>query len=130
MALDRIVEIGDGKAVAVRNVPATLAVFDTHFPNKPVLPGVLILGSIARLASLLAADATGSTGWLLASAGRVRYRHFVAPGDELELAVQLVRSSDDEVVCKGSASVEGRAVTTFGTLALRRHAPASPSVRA
>ena len=54
ITLDRIVSIEPGKgAKALRNVPTTLAIFDTHFPRKPVLPGVLIIGSIGELAAAL-----------------------------------------------------------------------------
>jgi 3-hydroxymyristoyl/3-hydroxydecanoyl-(acyl carrier protein) dehydratase len=65
--LDEIVELGDGRARAFRNVTNTLAIFETHFPRFPVLPGVLVLGSIGRLAGeLLAAEQGGP----LADGGR------------------------------------------------------------
>src|SRR4029077_13156409 len=58
--LDRIVSVEPGEsgtAMAIRNVPNTLAIFNTHFPRFPVLPGVLMLGSLGALAAeLLGAD--------------------------------------------------------------------------
>nr|WP_232541484.1 hypothetical protein [Nocardia bovistercoris] len=89
MCLDRLVELHVGKrAVAVANVPNTLTVFDTHFPRFPVLPGILLLHGISNLAdSLLAATAGGQ--WQLAGVRRVQFRHYVRPGDQLRVEVDL-----------------------------------------
>ena len=109
--LDRILSVEPGEtATAIRNVPNTLAIFDTHFPRFPVLPGVLILGSLGALAAeLLQADT--DKHWRLAGADRVGFRHFVQPGDQLELAVKLSKRSDSEAVLSGEVSVDGRVVT-------------------
>ncbi len=109
--LDRIVSVEPGKeASAIRNVPNTLAIFDSHFPRFPVLPGVLILGSIGALAAHLLEEETG-TKWRLAGAGNVGFRHFVQPGDQLEITVHLKERSDDGAVLSGEAKVEGKLVT-------------------
>jgi 3-hydroxyacyl-[acyl-carrier-protein] dehydratase len=109
--LDRIVSVEVGKsATALRNVPNTLAIFDSHFPRFPVLPGVLILGSLGALAVELLERETG-TSWRLAGAERVGFRHFVQPGDQLKLTVTLKDRSDNEAVLTGEASVDGRVVT-------------------
>jgi 3-hydroxyacyl-[acyl-carrier-protein] dehydratase len=110
--LDRIVSVEPGEsgtATAIRNVPNTLAIFDTHFPRFPVLPGVLMLGSLGALAAeLLGADT--DKRWRLAGADRVAFRHFVQPGDQLELTVKLSKRSDSEAVLSGEVSVDGRVV--------------------
>jgi 3-hydroxyacyl-[acyl-carrier-protein] dehydratase len=108
--LDRIVSVEPGEsASALRNVPNTLAIFDTHFPRFPVLPGVLILGSLGALAGeLLRADT--NKPWRLAGADRVAFRHFVQPGDQLELTVKLSKRSDTEAALSGEVSVDGRVV--------------------
>jgi 3-hydroxyacyl-[acyl-carrier-protein] dehydratase len=109
--LDRIVSLEVGKsATALRNVPNTLSIFDSHFPRFPVLPGVLILGSLGALASELLERETGRP-WRLAGAERVGFRHFVGPGDQLELTVTLKQRSDTEALLSGEASVDGRVVT-------------------
>ncbi len=109
--LDKIVSVAPGEsASAVRNVPNTLAIFDSHFPRFPVLPGVLILGSLGALAAELLEAETGKP-WRLAGADRVAFRHFVGPGDQLELSVKLSQRSDTEAVLSGEASVDGRVVT-------------------
>ena len=109
--LDRIVSVEVGEsATGLRNVPNTLAIFDSHFPRFHVLPGVLILGSLGELAGELLERQT-STAWRLAAAERVGFRHFVQPGDQLELTVTLKDFSDTEAVLSGEVSVDGRSVT-------------------
>ena len=108
--VDKVVRLGDGEAVGIRNVPNTLAIFDSHFPRFHVLPGVLILGSLGVLASELLEKETGKA-WRLSGADRVGFRHFVQPGDQIELTVKLKDLSDHEAVLTGEVSVEGNVVT-------------------
>ena len=109
--LDRIVSVEPGKsATGLRNVPNTLSIFDSHFPRFPVMPGVLILGSLGALAAELLEQETGRR-WKLAGADRVAFRHFVQPGDQLELTVQLKDRSDDQAVLSGEVTVDGKVVT-------------------
>jgi 3-hydroxyacyl-[acyl-carrier-protein] dehydratase len=113
ITLDRIVSIEPGKgAKALRNVPSTLAIFDTHFPRKPVLPGVLIIGSIGELAAALLREQTGRA-WKLAGLSRVGFRHFVQPGDQMEIAVDVKDVGDTAATLTASVKVEGKAVTTI-----------------
>src|SRR3954469_1731760 len=106
--VDRIVSVEPGKgARGIRNVPNTLAILDSHFPRFPVLPGVLILGSLGELAAALLLEQTG-LAWRLAGAETVRSRHFVRPGDQLELAVELKEFSPEAAVLSGSARVDGK----------------------
>ena len=120
--VDRVVTADGDTATGVRNVPNTLAIFDSHFPRFPVLPGVLILGSIGSLAAHLLEQQTGRK-WRLAGAGNVGFRHFVQPGDQLELKVQLKERGDDEAVLSGEASVDGKLVTRARQLRMKPVAP-------
>ena len=109
--LDRITSVEPGaSASAIRNVPNTLAIFDSHFPRFHVLPGVLILGSLGELAAHLLSEETG-TSWRLARAGQVGFRHFVQPGDQMELTVQLKERTDDAATLSGDVKVDGKVVT-------------------
>lgn len=109
--LDRIVDVEPGKsATAIRNVPNTLAIFDSHFPRFPVMPGVLILGSLGTLAAELLEQETGRT-WKLAGADRVGFRHFVQPGDQMSLTVALKERTDEEAVLSGEVKVDDKVVT-------------------
>jgi 3-hydroxyacyl-[acyl-carrier-protein] dehydratase len=116
-AIDRVVSLEPGKAVGLRNVTNTFAIFDTHFPRFPVLPGVLIVGSMGTLAAQLLESETGRA-WRLAGADQVQFRHFVQPGDQLEITVELKERSGDEAVLSAEARVDGKVVTRARRLVL------------
>jgi 3-hydroxyacyl-[acyl-carrier-protein] dehydratase len=110
--LDRIVELERGKrACGYRNITNTLSILDSHFPRMPVLPGVLMLGSMGELAAHLLQDQTGKQ-WRLAGAEQVRFRHFVQPGDQLELEVELKDVSETAAALSATAKVEGKVMVT------------------
>src|SRR5205823_4067436 len=116
--LDRITSVEPGaSASAIRNVPNTLAIFDSHFPRFHVLPGVLILGSLGALAARLLEEQTGRR-WRLSAAGQVGFRHFVQPGDQMELSVTLKSRSDESAELTGEVKVEGKLVTRARRLTL------------
>jgi 3-hydroxyacyl-[acyl-carrier-protein] dehydratase len=116
--LDRIVEVQPGQsAVALRNVPNTLAILDSHFPRFPVMPGVLILGSLGELAAELLRQTAGGH-WRLAGAERVAFRKFVGPGDSMELSVTLKSHDAGEALLAGEVKVDGNAVTRARKLRL------------
>ncbi|MGO9977021.1 MAG: 3-hydroxyacyl-ACP dehydratase FabZ family protein [Solirubrobacteraceae bacterium] len=116
--IDRIVRIGDGEAVGLRNVANTLAIFDSHFPRFNVLPGILILGSLGTLCAELLEHETGRR-WQLVGAERVGFRHFVQPGDQIVLTVKLKQLADDEATLTGEVAVEGKVVTRARVLRAR-----------
>jgi 3-hydroxyacyl-[acyl-carrier-protein] dehydratase len=116
-AIDRVVSIEPGKAIGLRNVTNTFAIFDSHFPRFPVLPGVLIIGSMGTLAAQLLEAETGRT-WRLSGAEQVQFRQFVQPGDQMEITVELKERSDDEAVLSAEAKVDGKVVTRSRRLLL------------
>ena len=117
MALDRIISLHPPAARALRNVPNTLTIFDSHFPRFPVLPGVLILGSLGELAALLLREQTGDC-WRLAGLEGARFRHFVRPGDQMELTVDLEELSADAARLRGTVRVEAKLTTTVRAMRL------------
>ena len=110
VTLDRILSIEPGsRATAIRNVPNTLAIFDSHFPRFPVMPGVLMLGSLGALAAKLLEEETGGK-WRLAGGGQIGFRHFVQPGDQMEITVELKERSDTAATLSGEVKVDGKLV--------------------
>jgi 3-hydroxyacyl-[acyl-carrier-protein] dehydratase len=105
--LDRVLSITAEEGRALRNVPNTLAVLETHFPRFPVLPGVLILESLVELASRVAGPRRR-----LSRAEQLRFRRYVRPGDQMELAVRVRGRSEDTVSLSGQATVDGQIVMT------------------
>ena len=142
--LDRVIAVEPGRgARALQNVPHTLDIFDSHFPRFPVLPGVLILGSMGELASLLLKQEAGSGAphpqagtrrepgqagrpWRLAEAAQVRFRHFVQPGDQLDVAVELTEWTPEAATFSGTVKVDGKTVATARRLRL---VPDGPDTR-
>ncbi|MEU8897221.1 hypothetical protein [Nocardia sp. NPDC048505] len=118
LCLDRILELRPGAgAVALANVPSTLTVFDTHFQRFPVLPGVLLLHGISNLSDSLLAATTGGR-WQLGSARRVQFRHYVRPGDQLRLAVDLRTHDRSHAVLSGRITVGDTVVVLARELAM------------
>ncbi|WP_250286750.1 MULTISPECIES: 3-hydroxyacyl-ACP dehydratase FabZ family protein [unclassified Frankia] len=118
-AFDRLVQLEHGRqAVAVRNIPGTLDVFDSHFPRFPVLPGMLLFESMVALAGLVLA-APGER-WRLSGARVVRFRHFVRPGDQAEITVRVLDRAGQTARCTASVTVDGRPVASVRALELLR----------
>ena len=124
---DRLVDLEPGaSARAVRNVPNTLAIFDSHFPRFPVLPGVLILGSLAELCARLLHEQTARP-WRLAQAKQVRYRRFIQPGDQMVISVEIKSFSDQEAVLTGAVRVGGQVMTQARQLRMVPREPRAQS---
>jgi 3-hydroxyacyl-[acyl-carrier-protein] dehydratase len=116
-SLDRLLEIEHRvRGVAVRNVPSTLPILDSHFPRFPVLPGVLLLESMVAVARLVA----GGDGWRLRSAHAVRFRHFVRPGDQVVISASVTDAAAHVIELTATANVDDTVVATARRLVLER----------
>ncbi|WP_431963196.1 3-hydroxyacyl-ACP dehydratase FabZ family protein [Nocardia sp. bgisy134] len=114
--LDRILELQPGRrGVALCNVPATLPLFSTHFPRYPILPGVLMLESMAALAAV-----TAGGSWRLRSVRGLRFRQFVVPGDQVTITVDLLAHTGDTSRWKAESRVDGRLVAAARSLEMDR----------
>lgn len=108
--VDRILEYEEGKkAVAIKNVTINEPFFQGHFPDQPVMPGVLIVESIAQVGAVLALRQPSSLGKIVFFAGidNLRFRRPVLPGDQLRLEVEVLWFKRGLGKMKGSATVEG-----------------------
>ncbi len=112
--VDRIVEHdGVGRLVAAKNVTGSEDFFQGHFPGQPVMPGVLILESLAQAAGiwlLKAAPDPRAVEIRVVGFDNTKFRRPVVPGDQLELEVRLVHRRGDLVRFHGEVRVgEARA---------------------
>src|SRR3990167_6301227 len=111
LLIDRVLEIDLGKSlVALKNVTMNEAYFVGHFPDRPVMPGVLILEAMAQAGGVLAYKSTNTTpadGVLFYFAGidGARFRRVVEPGDQLRLEVKVIRAKREMWKLEGSAYV-------------------------
>jgi 3-hydroxyacyl-[acyl-carrier-protein] dehydratase len=114
--LDRVLEVEPGRrARALRNVPNTLTLLDSHFPRFPVLPGVLILDSLAELGAL----AAGGGDWRPAGVERAQFRRYVRPGDQMELSVEVTGRAGAEITLSAKVHVDGKLAAAVRVLRLR-----------
>ncbi len=117
LLVDRIVEMELGKrAVGLKNVTINEPFFPGHFPHNPVMPGVLIIESLAQAAAVLAFKTEGTVPdkdamVYFASVDNVRFKRPVVPGDQLMLEVEIVRTIRNIWKFKGVARVAGEVAT-------------------
>ena len=98
LMIDRVTECEPGKRIrALKNVSANEPYFSGHFPNRPVMPGVLILEAMAQAAGILVFRTLGTrpdenSVYYYAGIDNARFKRPVSPGDQLEIDVAILGS--------------------------------------
>jgi len=98
LLIDRVLECRPGQSIrALKNVTFNEPYFPGHFPSRPVMPGVMIIESLAQAAGILAFVSAGvvpnsETKFYFVGIDKARFRKPVEPGDQLLLNVQLERA--------------------------------------
>ncbi|MCB0325511.1 MAG: 3-hydroxyacyl-ACP dehydratase FabZ [Bdellovibrionales bacterium] len=110
--LDRITEFKDGEYVRGRKcVSANEHFFVGHFPDRPIMPGVVMLEALAQLGVIFAKLTTDGMRpdqlCVLAGVESVRFRRPVVPGDVLELEMALVKRRASHWKMRGTGKVDG-----------------------
>jgi len=123
LMVDRIVELVlDEKAVGLKNVTINEPYFQGHFPREAVMPGVMIIESMAQTAAVLVVETLGGSaaGKLVyfMSVDDARFRKPVFPGDQVRIEVTKQRSRGNVWKFRGEARVDGRlmAEATFAAM--------------
>ena len=114
LLIDRVLEIdGYSRAVAIKNVTINEPFFQGHFPQAPLMPGVLQLEAMAQLAGVLILRKMENTGKLavLWAIDKVKLRGQVTPGDQLRIEVETIRMKGEIGQVRGTVSVAGRIVS-------------------
>ncbi|MFC4347664.1 3-hydroxyacyl-ACP dehydratase FabZ [Kordiimonas lipolytica] len=116
LLVDKVVDVVSGEsATGIKNVTINEPFFPGHFPQKPVMPGVLILEAMAQTAGVLAVDflgddAKGKVVYFMGIDG-AKFRKPVGPGDRLEMKVQKTRGGGAVWKFDAQAFVDGELVT-------------------
>lgn len=113
LLVDKIVEMEDGKrAVGLKNVTINEPFFIGHFPEYPVMPGVLITEALAQVgaAAILNVESNKGKIGFLAGLDNFRFRGQVVPGDTLMLEVEITRLKGSIGKGKATARVEDKVV--------------------
>jgi beta-hydroxyacyl-ACP dehydratase FabZ len=113
--VDRIIEIDpEHKIVGIKNVSINENFFQGHFPNHPVMPGVLICEALAQVGAIFAHNARGGRDedkiFVLTGLDKVKFKRPVEPGDQLRLEVTCLKRRGSFWKLHGVASVEGQLV--------------------
>jgi 3-hydroxyacyl-[acyl-carrier-protein] dehydratase len=111
LLVDRVVELEPGKrAVGIKNVSIGEPFFQGHFPDFPVMPGVLIIEAIAQVGAVAVLYQEEYRGRIAFFAGidNVRFKRQVKPGDTLRLEVELSQFRRGVGTGSGTATVDGQ----------------------
>jgi beta-hydroxyacyl-ACP dehydratase FabZ len=116
LLVDRILELELGKrAVGLKAVSLNEPFFQGHFPGHPVMPGVLILESMAQVGGILILRTmnaqAGKKVMYFTGIDRARFRKPVLPGDQLRFEVEIVQLRRQFCRMRGQATVDGVLVT-------------------
>lgn len=113
LLVDKIIEFIDGESlVAIKNVTMNEQFFVGHFPDRPVMPGVLILEAMAQSGAILArASRSGiaANGNLyLAAANDLKWKRQVVPGDTLRIEMRMTKTKRPWWMMAGLVTVDGQ----------------------
>src|SRR5690625_1059525 len=110
LLVDKVTELEEGKrVVGYKNVTINEPFFEGHFPDYPVMPGVLILEALAQVGAIAVLNIEENKGKIgfLAGIDKCRFKRQVVPGDQLKLEVEIIRMKGPIGKGKGLATVNG-----------------------
>jgi len=115
LLVDRILEAEKEESlVAIKNVTYNEPFFEGHFPNRPVMPGVLIIEALAQASAILASIGNDSKDidtqnrvYYFTGIDKARFKRPVEPGDQLVFEIKLLRQIKNMWKCGGVAKVDG-----------------------
>jgi len=113
LLIDRIVELEpEVRAVGVKNVTINEPFFQGHFPDNPIMPGVLIIEAMAQVAGILAfrSGVQGDTVFFM-SIEKAKFRKPVVPGDQLRFEINTLKRRNNVWRFHGEAFVDSKLVS-------------------
>ncbi|CAB1274919.1 3-hydroxyacyl-ACP dehydratase FabZ [Candidatus Nitrosacidococcus tergens] len=118
LLIDKVIEYVPGRSLlAIKNVTYNEPYFQGHFPDLPIMPGVLILEALAQATGILAFKTTetlptSNAIYYLAGIDNARFKHPVVPGDQILLKVVLTRNIRRLWKFEGEVTVDGKLVAS------------------
>lgn len=131
LLIDRVIDFEPGKSIhAIKNVTINEPHFCGHWPERPVMPGVLILEALAQAACVLAVKSTNGGKkenelFFFAAIDKARFKRVVIPGDQLHLHIEVTRVRRDVLKVLGTAKVDDEIVCTAELMSVRKRAETS-----
>ena len=128
LLIDRVTNLEVGRCLtAMKNVTFNEPHFAGHFPDQPIMPGVLIIEALAQATGILAFKSevgkpqTGQI-YMLVGVDKVRFKRIVEPGDQLEIYAEIITVKRGIWKFNCRASVEGQLVTSAEILCTQKSA--------
>ncbi|MEO8098760.1 MAG: 3-hydroxyacyl-ACP dehydratase FabZ [Acidobacteriota bacterium] len=128
LLVDRILELDETHIVGIKNVTANEPFFVGHFPDFPVMPGVLIIEAMAQVAGVQVLSTIpdrASKLVLLASVEEAKFRKPVRPGDQLVIEMTLLKRKSALAKMSGTAKVDGVVVAEAIMMCVLQDRPAN-----
>ena len=130
LMIDRVVDmVTNQSAIGIKNVSVNESFFQGHFPNHPVMPGVLIIEAMAQTAAILVVetlgpDAAGRVVYFMSVEG-AKFRRPVVPGDQLRIHCTKLRNRGNVWKFSAVARVDGASVAeaTYAAMIMDRATP-------
>lgn len=109
MLIDRVLEYEEGKSLlAIKNVTYNEPFFPGHFPERPVMPGVLVVEALAQASGILIFFISNDNNlFYFAGIDNARFKRIVEPGDQLHLHISVDRKKLNVWKFKAKATVDG-----------------------
>lgn len=115
LLVDRVEEMETGKRILAKKcVTYNEPFFAGHFPQEPVMPGVLIIEALAQAGAICVLSDEANKGKIafLGGVNKAKFRGKVVPGDVLSLEVEIIKVKGPVGVGKGTAKVDGKVVAS------------------
>lgn len=112
LLVDEVLELDDKSAKAIWKLTGDEYFFKGHFPGQPILPGVLMVESLAQVGAIIALSKEENKGKvaLFGKINNTRFKKTVVPGDTLELNVEITKAKGPAGMGMGKAYVDGELV--------------------
>ncbi|MCF6767148.1 3-hydroxyacyl-ACP dehydratase FabZ [Thiotrichales bacterium 19S11-10] len=128
LLIDRVLEVDTEHVIAVKNVTVNEPHFTGHFPENPVMPGVLIVEAMAQATALMAharieaneLEGDDNKMFFLAGVDNFRIKRPVVPGDQLIISAVITKQKRSIFMCKAEARVDGDLVASADLMAAYR----------
>ena len=128
LLIDRVVDCQPGKSLnGYKNVTYNEPYFTGHFPQKPIMPGVLIIEALAQATGILAfrtveENPSEDSLYYLVAIDNARFKQPVVPGDKLELSVEFLKKMRGVWKFNATATVDGKTVASAVLMCAERDA--------